>query len=80
MAEVCVEIASQKPKVISDSMINQAFRVIDMDCMDKTSYPALFVGDVTEWSIPDPKGKPIGEVRQIRDLTEKRTRLCKTLQ
>ncbi|MEW6043012.1 MAG: arsenate reductase ArsC [Thermoproteota archaeon] len=81
MAEVGIDITSQKPKVISDSMVNQASRVVNMGCMDKTSCPALSVNDVSDWSIPDPKGKPIDEVRQIRDLIEKRIQeLCKTLQ
>ena len=35
--------------------------------MDKELCPALFVKDVEDWLIPDPKGKSIEEVRKIRD-------------
>ena len=38
-----------------------------MGCMDKESCPALFVKDVIEWNIPDPKEKTIEDVRKIRD-------------
>ncbi|MGI0004473.1 MAG: arsenate reductase ArsC [Candidatus Nitrosotenuis sp.] len=80
MSEVGIDISSQKPKTISNSMITEATKVVNMGCMDKESCPALFVNDVTDWSIPDPKGKPLDEVREIRDLIEKKIQeLCKTL-
>jgi protein-tyrosine-phosphatase len=40
--------------------------------MDKESCPALFLENIVEWSIPDPKGKPIEIVREIRDEIEKK--------
>ena len=80
MREAGIDITSQNPKVISDSMIRQATRIINMGCMDKESCPALFVGDVIDWAIPDPKGKPIEDVRKIRDIIEQKiVELCKTL-
>jgi protein-tyrosine-phosphatase len=80
MKEVGIDISLQKPKTISDSMIREATRIVNMGCMDKESCPALFVNNMIEWSIPDPKGKPLDKVREIRDLIEKRIQeLCKTL-
>lgn len=80
MREAGIDITSQNPKVISDSMIRQATRIINMGCMDKESCPALFVDDVIDWAIPDPKGKPIEDVRKIRDIIEQKiVELCKTL-
>lgn len=80
MDEVKIDISAQKPKVISDSMIKEAAKVVNMGCMDKESCPALFVNEIIDWSIPDPKGKPLDEVRRIRDLIEKKVQdLCKTL-
>ena len=35
--------------------------------MDKESCPALFVKDVIDWNIPDPKEKTIEQVIEIRD-------------
>ena len=41
-----------------------------MGCMYKESCPALFLNNVIDWTIPDPKGKSIDEVRKIRDQIE----------
>jgi arsenate reductase (thioredoxin) len=80
MAELGVDITSQTPKTITNSMIMDAARVINMGCMDKESCPALFVNDVTDWAIADPRGKPIEDVRKIRDAIEKKVQeLCKSL-
>ena len=38
--------------------------------MDKDSCPALFVKDVLDWGIEDPKEKSIEHVRKIRDKIE----------
>jgi arsenate reductase (thioredoxin) len=80
MKEIGIDISSQQPKMISDSLIQQSSRIVNMGCMDKESCPALFVQNVLDWGIPDPKGKSLDEVRKIRDLIEKRVlELCKTL-
>lgn len=80
MKEIGIDISSQKPKTISDSIINESYKIINMGCMDKNSCPSLFVSSIEDWSIPDPKGKSIEEVRRIRDLIEKRVQeLCKIL-
>lgn len=80
MNEIGIDISCQQPKTISDSMILQSSGVVNMGCMDKESCPALFVQNVLDWGIPDPKGKSLDEVRKIRDLIEKEVLgLCKTL-
>ena len=67
MKEIGIDMTSQSPKTISNSMIANSFKTINMGCMDKESCPALFVKDVIDWNIPDPKEKTIEEVRKIRD-------------
>ncbi|MDG7050067.1 MAG: arsenate reductase ArsC [Nitrososphaerota archaeon] len=80
MKESGIDITIQTPKTITDSMIREASKVINMGCMDRESCPALFVKDVLDWAIEDPKGKPLEDVRKIRDTIEKRVQeLCKTL-
>jgi protein-tyrosine-phosphatase len=69
MKEIGIDITGQKPKVLSDEMIKSA-KVVNMGCMDKESCPALFVNNVIDWNIPDPKDKPIEQVRKIRDEIE----------
>ena len=48
-------------------LIDDSFKTVNMGCMDKESCPSLFVKDVIDWNIPDPKGKTIEQVRKIRD-------------
>ena len=60
-------MTNQSPKTLSQSMISNSFKTINMGCMDKESCPALFVKDVIDWNIPDPKEKTIEQVREIRD-------------
>jgi protein-tyrosine-phosphatase len=70
MKEVGIDISKQIPKMISEAMINQSTKIVNMGCMDKESCPALFLNDAIDWAIPDPKGKSIDEVRKIRDQIE----------
>lgn len=70
MKEVGVDISKQTPKIISEEMITQSTKIVNMGCMDKESCPALFLNNVIDWAIPDPKGKSIDEVRKIRDQIE----------
>jgi protein-tyrosine-phosphatase len=52
-----------------------------MGCMDKESCPSLFVKDVLDWNISDPKEKSLEEVRIIRDkIKSEVTNLIKTLE
>jgi len=67
MKEIGMDMTSQSPKTISNSMIDNSFKTVNMGCMDKESCPALFVKDVIDWNIADPKEKTIEEVREIRD-------------
>ena len=67
MAEIKIDMTFQTPKLLSDYMIEQSFKTINMGCMDKESCPTLFVKDVINWNISDPKNKTIEQVRIIRD-------------
>jgi protein-tyrosine-phosphatase len=67
MKEVGIDIENQIPKHISQQIISESEKAINMGCMDKESCPALFMKNVLDWQIPDPKGKSIEEVREIRD-------------
>lgn len=69
MKEVGITL-SEKPKLLSSDMIDTSFRTINMGCMDKESCPVLFVNNMSDWKIPDPKGKSLNEVRKIRDEIE----------
>ena len=71
MKEIGIDMTEQSPKTLLDSMISNSFKTVNMGCMDKESCPALFVKDVIDWNIPDPKEKTIDQIREIRDQIEK---------
>ncbi len=67
MKEIGIDLEDHQPKLLSNNMIDDSFKTINMGCMDKESCPSLFVKDVLDWNISDPKEKSIDEVRKIRD-------------
>ena len=67
MKEIGIDMTAQVPKELSDSMITNSSKTVNMGCMDKESCPTLFVNDVLDWNISDPKEKSIEQVRIIRD-------------
>ena len=74
MKEVGIDI-TKRPEALTGEMIQgSSKKVVNMGCMDKEACPALFVDEVDDWGIPNPKGKSIEEVRRIRDMIEQRVR------
>ena len=55
-------------------MIRESAKAVNMGCMDKSECPMLFINNVIDWGIEDPKGKSIEKVRQVRDDIERRVR------
>ncbi len=69
MKEKGIDISSKKPKAVEEWMFRDAYKIIIMGCGDD-SCPAVFLKKVEDWHLDDPKGKPIEEVRKIRDIIE----------
>ena len=67
MSEIGIDMKNQTPKSISQQIISESEKAVNMGCIDQESCPALFLKDVLDWQIPDPKGKSIEQVRKIRD-------------
>src|ERR687895_504299 len=74
MNEIGVDISSQKSKIITEDMIRSSERSVNMGCIDKTECPMLFINNVVDWGIEDPKGKPVEKVREIRNEIERRVK------
>jgi protein-tyrosine-phosphatase len=72
MQEIGINMTAQKPKYISQQIIDESEIAINMGCIDKEACPVLFIKDILDWQISDPKGKSIEEVRVIRDQIEKK--------
>jgi arsenate reductase (thioredoxin) len=74
MSEIGVDINQQKPKDITEDMMRNSTKIVNMGCMDKSFCPTLFIPNLIDWGIEDPKGKSIEQVRAIRDEIEQRIR------
>ena len=80
MKEIGIDITVQKSKIVTDDMIRNSAKAVNMGCMDRTECPLLFLNNPIDWAIADPKGKSIEEVRKIRDEIERRVKeLAKNL-
>ena len=65
MAEWDMDISQQQPKKLTDEVARAVDVVVTMGCGDACPvYPATRYVD---WDLPDPAGRPIEEVRRIRD-------------
>jgi arsenate reductase (thioredoxin) len=76
MRETGIDINQNKPKLLTLELMEQANRVITMGCAEDTACPASWV-ETEDWELEDPAGKPIEQVRKIRD--EIRARVKKLL-
>ena len=74
MSEVGIDISTQKSKEITEDMIRNSSKIVNMGCMDKQSCPTLFLQNLIDWNIEDPKDKPLEIVREIRDEIEQRVK------
>lgn len=75
MREVGIDLSGKKPKRLSVEMQLHADWAVTMACGGSCPYVPTTVED---WEIPDPAGRPIEEVRLIRDQIEERvTRLVR---
>ena len=74
MNEIGIDITNQKSKELTEDMIRSSDKIINMGCMEKESCPSLFLHNLLDWNIEDPKGKPIEKVREIRDEIDQRVK------
>ena len=65
MNELGIDLAGATPQKLTDELARSATLLITMGCGDACPVvPGLKRGD---WPLQDPKGQPIGRVREIRD-------------
>lgn len=76
MEELGVDLRQAAPRLLTDELARGALLLVTMGCGDACPHvPGLLRDD---WPLPDPKGRPLQEVRSIRD--EIRTRVIALLQ
>jgi protein-tyrosine-phosphatase len=72
MAEVGIDLAEERPKLLQADDVRTADVVITMGCGDACPvYPGIRYED---WELPDPAGRPLEEVRAIRAELDVRVR------
>ena len=78
MREVGVDLSARRPTRLQDEQVREADVVVTMGCGDECPYyPGKRYED---WDLPDIGGKPLEEIRGIRDEIERRVRgLLETL-
>jgi len=71
MRELGIEIGDRRPHRLTTEDAEWADVVVTMGCGDKCPY----VPDrrYLDWDLPDPKGRPLEEVRRTRDEIAERT-------
>ena len=74
MKERGFNLTSNKPKILTEQMIEDADYVVTMGCRVESVCPKPMIvkldKKLLDWHIDDPKGKPIEEVRKIRAQIE----------
>ena len=66
MKEIGIDISGNRPRLITQDMVDGADQVITMGCSIDEACPANFIV-AEDWGLDDPKDKDIDEVRRIRD-------------
>ncbi len=74
MKEIGIDISKQRLKNITEDMMRNSSKIVNMGCMEKDWCPTVFVPNLLDWGIEDPKGKSIAKVREIRDEIEVRVK------
>ncbi|HXF37609.1 MAG TPA: arsenate reductase ArsC [Actinomycetota bacterium] len=70
MAEVGLDLSGEFPKPLTGEAVEAADVVVTMGCGD--ACPVFPGKRYLDWDLPDPAGKPLEEVRAIRDEIEGR--------
>lgn len=70
MEEIGIDLIGFQPQRLTPELVQGASLLITMGCGDKCPYvPGLRRDD---WPLDDPKGRPLDEIRRIRDDIKRR--------
>jgi arsenate reductase len=70
MRERGIDLADRTPRLLSRELAEQADVVVTMGCGDECPY--IPGKRYIDWDLPDPKGRPLDEVRATRDEIARR--------
>jgi protein-tyrosine-phosphatase len=72
MKEKGIDVSTNRPKLLTKKMVEEADQVVTMGCSVEEVCPAPLIRDVVDWELEDPKGKSMQKVREIRDEIEQK--------
>lgn len=70
MSELDIDLSERKPQPLTINLAEQADVVVTMGCGDQCPY--IPGKRYIDWDLPDPKGRPLAEVRATRDEIARR--------
>jgi arsenate reductase len=70
MAEVGIDLGGATPRLLTPDLAATASRLVTMGCGE--TCPLVPGLPVEDWELPDPKDRPLAEVRAIRDTIRDR--------
>ena len=74
MAETGDDLAERTPRSIAPEELERATVVITMGCSASDVCPATWSGESRDWALDDQHGRPVHEVRAIREDVRRRVR------
>jgi arsenate reductase len=72
MQELGIDLSDRRPQLLTRALAEQADVVVTMGCGDACPY--IPHKRYIDWELPDPKGRPISEVRATRDDIARRVK------
>ena len=70
MEELGIDVSGERPRRLTREMAERADVVVTMGCGDECPY--IPGKRYLDWDLPDPKGLPVEEVREVRDEIKRR--------
>jgi protein-tyrosine-phosphatase len=70
MRELGIDLSGRRPQLLTRELAEQADLIVTMGCGDACPY--IPGKRYLDWDLPDPKGRPISEVRATRDEIARR--------
>lgn len=70
MRDLGIDLSSRRPQLLTRELAEQADLIVTMGCGDACPY--IPGKRYLDWDLPDPKGRPISEVRATRDEIARR--------
>ena len=65
MRELGIDLSDRRPQRLTDDLARWADVIVTMGCGDECPY--IPGKRYLDWDLPDPKGRPLEEVRALRD-------------